>query len=266
MKTLCISIVCFLCFYNVLLAQTHEVLIETNMGNITVLLYDETPEHAQNFMQLVNAAHFDGTLFYRVINNFIIQGGSSDSRNAPKGKHIGYGVSTCIINSEFNAQYYHKRGALCAPRQPDDVNLFKKSDVSQFYIVWGRIYSNEELDILENNHNKPIEIELKKKYYLPRKKELSELKATDPNAFNNLLREIKNKIEVEYNSSDLKKFTAQQREIYTTIGGVPALDGEYTVFGEVVDGLAVVQNISHIKTDKNNRPYTDVKMKLRVLK
>ncbi|MFC0876016.1 peptidylprolyl isomerase [Saccharicrinis sp. FJH2] len=264
-KLILIHLIFILSFYAAS-SQTHEVLISTNMGNIKVMLYNGTPEHAKNFMQLVNSGHFDGTLFYRVIKNFIIQGGSLDSRNAPPGKHIGYGVSTRIINSEFNPEYFHKRGALCAPRQPDDINVFKKSDVSQFYIISGRKYTNEELDILENSHNKPIEIELKNKYYVPRKEELARLKTTDPKAFNELLREIKNKIQVEYLSSDLKRFTNEQREVYTTIGGVPALDGEYTVFGEVIEGMDVVDKIANLKTDKNDRPLQDVKMDVRVLK
>ncbi|MFB6317556.1 peptidylprolyl isomerase [Saccharicrinis sp. FJH54] len=256
----------FLFLFSAAQSQSHEVLISTNLGDIKVKLYDGTPEHAKNFMQLVNSGHFDGTLFYRVIKNFIIQGGSLDSRNAPPGKHIGYGVSTRIINSELNPDYFHKRGALCAPRQPDDINVFKKSDVSQFYIISGRKYTDEELDIIENNHNKPIEIELKKKYYLPEKEKLAELKQTDPEAFNELLREIKNKIRVEYLASDLKHFTDEQRKVYTTMGGVPALDGEYTVFGEVTEGMDVVDKIANLKTDKNDRPYQDVKMDVRVLK
>lgn len=247
-------------------SQSHEVLIETNYGDITLMLYDETPNHASNFMQLVNSGHFDGTLFYRVIQNFIIQGGSVDSRNAPPGKHIGYGISTRIIDSEFHEDYYHKKGALCAPRQPDDINMFKKSDVSQFYIVAGRKYTHRELDILENNHNKPIEIELKRKYYLPEKERLAELKTSDPAAFNDLLRSIKNKIEAEYLASNLMHFSDEQRNIYTTIGGVPALDNEYTVFGEVIKGFAVLETIAALKTDKNDRPFKDAKMTLRVLK
>lgn len=248
------------------LGQQHEVLLSTNLGDIRIILYDKTPEHSRNFMQLVNSGHFDGTLFYRVINQFVIQGGSSDSRNAPPGKSIGYGISTRIINSEFVPEYYHKQGALCAPRQPEDINHFKKSDVSQFYIVVGRPYTNDELDILENNHNIPIKARLKEKYYTPEKERLAELKQTDARAFNALLRDIKNNIEVEYLASNLKKFTPEQRDVYTTRGGVPGLDGEYTVFGEVVEGMDVVLKIASLETDKNNRPYTNVKMELKVLK
>ncbi len=244
--------------------QSRQVLIKTNLGNITVMLYDDTPNHRDNFTRLVNSGHFDGTLFYRVIKSFVIQGGSSDSRNAYEGKHIGYGEAK-NINAETNAQRIHKKGALCAPRQPDEINLFKKSDVSQFYIAIGKVYSNEELDILENNHNVPIKVALKQKIYVPQKKKLAELKKTDPKAFNELLREIKDQIEFEYVNSDLLKFSKEQREAYTSLGGLPDLDGNYTVFGEVISGMDVVDKINALKTDKNDRPYTDVKMVLEVI-
>jgi cyclophilin family peptidyl-prolyl cis-trans isomerase len=138
------------------MAQGATVTIKTNLGDIRVRLYDETPEHQKAFLKLVKSKHFDGTLFYRVIKNFVIQGGSTDSRNAPPGKHIGYGSGAHNISSEFHDKYFHKRGAICAPRQPENVNHFRMSDISQFYIVHGRVYTNEELDILEKRVNNPI--------------------------------------------------------------------------------------------------------------
>jgi cyclophilin family peptidyl-prolyl cis-trans isomerase len=243
-----------------LLAQeyTHYVLIKTTMGNIKVKLYNDTPNHRNEFLKLVNSGHFDGTLFYRIINNFVIQGGSSDSRNAPPGKHIGYGTSAKVIDSEFCDNHFHKKGVLCAPRQPENINEFKMSDISQFYIVEGRVWKNEELDIIEKNNNIPIKNELKKKYYLPRKEELAKLKKGDPQGFNKLLREIKQKINFEYLMSDYIEFSDEQRKAYTTVGGLPDLDGEYTVFGEVVKGMDVIDKIAALKTDKNDRPYKDV--------
>ncbi|MGQ1889605.1 peptidylprolyl isomerase [Thermophagus sp. OGC60D27] len=241
---------------------THYVLIKTNMGNMKVKLYNDTPNHRNEFLKLVNNDHFDGTLFYRVIKNFVIQGGSSDSRNAPRGKHIGYGTSAANIDAEYRDNHFHKKGALCAPRQPENINQFKMSDISQFYIVQGRVWTNEELNIIEKNHNIPIKNELKRKYYLPRKEELAKLKQEDPKAFNKLLRQIKEKINFEYSLSDYLKFTDQQRKAYTTVGGLPDLDGEYTVFGEVVEGLDVIDKIANLKTDKNDRPYTDVVIKI----
>ena len=237
---------------------THYVLINTNMGNMKVKLYNDTPVHRNEFLKLVNSDHFDGTLFYRVIKNFVIQGGSADSRNAPSGKHIGYGNTVVNIDSEFRDEHFHKKGVLSAPRQPENINHFKMSDISQFFIVHGRVWTDEQLDIIEKNNNIPIKNKLKKEYYVPRKEELARLKEEDPRAFNELLREIKQKINFEYSLSDYIKFSEAQREAYTTIGGLPDLDGEYTVFGEVVDGFDVIDKIAALKTDKNDRPYTDV--------
>ncbi len=242
----------------------YHVLIATNMGNVKVKLYNETPEHRDNFLKLIGEKHFDGTLFYRVVENFVIQGGSQDSRGAAPGKAIGYG-DALNIDSEFNEACYHKRGALCAPRQPQDLNHFKMSDISQFYIVKGRVYSETELDNIEKATNNPIMIDLKKKFYVPRKAELDSLKDVNPKGFNNLLKEIKDDIQFHYNLSDKKEFTQAQRKTYTTVGGTPELDGEYTVFGEVVEGFEVVNKIANLETDKNQRPLTDVKMKLIVV-
>lgn len=236
----------------------YYVCIKTNQGNMRIKLYNETPEHRKNFLKLVNDKHFNGTLFYRVIKNFVIQGGSSDSRNAPAGKHIGYGSSSQTISSEFSKERFHKKGAICAPRQPENINHFRMSDISQFYIVHGRVYTSEELDLLEKRVNNPILAELRRKHYLPFKDELDQLKQTDPREFNRRLGEIRAKIDFEFTLSDRLIFTPEQREAYTTIGGCPDLDGEYTVFGEVVEGLDVINTIAAMGTDKNDRPLKDV--------
>ena len=246
-------------------AQSRHVIISTNMGDIKIMLYDDTPKHRDSFLKLAKEGHYDGTLFYRVVKNFVIQGGSSDSKNAPAGKHIGYGSAKLNIDSEFRENRFHKKGALCAPRQPEDVNHFKMSDVSQFYIVHGKVYTDEELQLLQKAVNNPIKLRLKKKFYVPHKEELQKLKVDNPKEFNRRLREIKDKIAVEYALSHKLEFTAQQRKIYTTKGGLPELDGDYTVFGEVVSGFDVVEKIASLKTDKNSRPYTDVKLVVRVL-
>ncbi len=246
-------------------SQSKYAVISTNFGDIKIMLYDDTPKHRDSFIKLVNSAHYDGTLFYRVIKNFVIQGGSSDSRNAPPGKQIGYGSSKLVIDSEFTENRFHKKGAICAPRQPEDINHFKMSDISQFYIVQGRVYTNEELDLVEKSVNNPIKIKLKKKYYLPYKEELQKLKSENPQEFNKRLREIKEKIAFEYALSNKLEFSEEQRKVYTTIGGLPELDDDYTVFGEVVSGFDVVNKIASLKVDKNDRPYTDVKIEIRIL-
>lgn len=246
-------------------AQTHEVLIETNLGNITVMLYDDTPNHRDMFMRLVNSGHYDGTLFYRVIKDFVVQGGSSSSKKAVKGSHIGYGKSV-NINSEFRDNRFHKKGALCAPRQPQEINHFKKSDIGQFYFAVGRIVPPQELEMVEKKVNVPIKRKLKAKYYTPRKAELDSLKKNDPREFNAQLREIKSQIAVQYALEETLEFPDELKEAYTTLGGIPTLDGEYTVFGEIINGMDVLDRIVNLKTDKNDRPYTDVRMQLRVLK
>jgi peptidyl-prolyl cis-trans isomerase B (cyclophilin B) len=242
-----------------------QVLISTNMGNITVLLYNDTPNHRDQFLKLVDAKHFDGTLFYRVVKDFVVQGGSSDSRNAPAGKHIGYGRSAVTIDSEFLPHRYHKKGVICAPRQPDDINHFKMSDISQFYIVHGKRYSIDELELMQKARNNPIMVELKKKHYLSRREELQQLKETDPAAFNKLLREIKEKIDVEYSLSNKLEFTEQQIFDYTSLGGCPELDNEYTVFGEVIKGLDVIDRIAALPVDRNNRPLKDIRMTVSIV-
>lgn len=250
----------------VLSAQSTKVLIKTNMGNMKAILWDDTPKHRDEFIRLVKSKHFDGTLFYRCVKNFVIQGGSSDSRNAQPGQHIGYGEEAINIDSEFKKNRFHQLGALCAPRQPDKINILKVSDISQFYIVRGRVIPDTILDKMELVVNVPIKRKLKEMYYTPRKAELEQLKASgDKKAYNTLLREIKDKIAVEYSISDYKKFTDEQRAAYTTQGGAPELDGEYTVFGQVVEGLDVLKKINNLKVDKNDRPLTDVKIKVEII-
>lgn len=124
-------------------------LIETNLGNMKIKLYNDTPIHRDNFIRLAKAGHYDGTLFYRVIKNFMIQGGSSDSRNAIAGQFIGFG-KPMTIEAEIKPEHYHKKGALAAPRQPDRENFFKESDISQFYIVQGKNIPNRNWKLLKN--------------------------------------------------------------------------------------------------------------------
>lgn len=273
MRKLTILLILFLfqfSAYNVFAQGTNSIiLIETNLGNMKVMLYKETPKHRQNFLQLAENKHFDGTLFYRVIKGFVAQGGSQDSRNAPAGKAIGYGDANRTIQSEFNKMFFHKKGALASPRQPDKVNIFKESDVSQFYIADGRVFTNEELDAMEKEVNVPLRKRIVKRYLTPKKRQIldSLKKAQKVSEFREIAKQIKESIDFDYNASAEKlEFTPEQRKAYTTIGGVPHLDNNYTVFGEVISGLDVLDKIVKLKTDSNDRPYTDVKMKVKILK
>lgn len=250
-------------------AQTHLVEIDTNMGNMKFELYDDTPKHRNEFIKLANQGYYDGTLFYRVIQNFLIQGGSKSSRNAPPGKRIGYGDPDYTVDDEIRPNHFHQKGALCAPRQPDKVNPFKQSDISQFYIVKGQVFTEGALDTLEMAVNRPISNKIVHEVFTDdireELKKLKEEKKVDE--FRALASKVKQDIATRFalNTHTLK-FSKEQRKAYTTVGGYPELDGKYTVFGQCIYGFDVIDKIAALKTDKNNRPLKDVKITVKVLK
>lgn len=193
------------------------LVLETSAGNITIRLFNETPEYRDNFIRLAKEKYFDGLLFHRVIAEFGIQSGAPDSRNAGKGDVIGYKGPGYTLPAHFIPSLYHKRGMIGSPRKPDNKNERLRSDGSQFYIVTGRKYNDIEMNELEKQN----------KY----------------------------------------KFSAEQREYYKTIGGAPHLDGSYTVFGEVVEGMEIADEIVKAETDDEWRPVKDVRLKkVRILK
>ena len=250
-------------------SQTHQFLISTNMGQMKFMLYDDTPLHRDAFLELVEAGHFNGTLFYRIISSFIIQGGSKDSRNAPPGKFIGYGDPMKTVNDEILKHHICKKGALCAPRQPDNINIFKQSDISQFFIVQGRKYTMGQLDTMEMAINRPIKKKIIDEAYPSEKRELfKQLKGEGKmDEARKLVDEIKDEIEVSYQLAKGKLvFTDEQRQKYTSVGGSPEIENEYTVFGEIVEGMEVIDRIAVLKTDENDRPITDVVIKIKKIK
>lgn len=249
-------------------AQDHIVLISTNMGDMKFRLYNDTPLHRDAFIQLAQEGYYNETLFYRIIQNFLIQGGSRSSRNAPPGKRIGYGDPDKTVNDEIIPGHYHQKGALCAPRQPDEVNPFKQSDISQFYIVTGKIHTQGMLDTLEIAVNRPIRNQVYAEVMTPSvKNELKKLKEEKKvEEFRALADQIKKQIDAEYHMQQGRlEFTEEQRKAYTTRGGYPELDGKYTIFGECISGFDVIDKIAALKTDANNRPLTDVKIKVTIL-
>ncbi|RLD61514.1 MAG: peptidylprolyl isomerase [Bacteroidetes bacterium] len=249
-----------------------EILIETNFGNIKLKLYNETPKHRDNFLRLVSENYFDSLLFHRVINNFMIQGGDPDSKNAPKGKLLGDGGPDYTIAAEFNKNLFHKKGVLAAAREGDKVNPEKRSSASQFYIVQGQVFTNEQLDKMENAINQRRKQEfiinyLNKKENKALKNKLDSLqKNKKTNEIESIILKIEKDTQEEFNKNYKLTYTTEQRKIYKSIGGTPHLDGSYTVFGEVVEGLDVVDKIATVKTDKNNRPLKDVVMKIKIIK
>lgn len=221
-KILCIffSFILLLIFSPGIQSQTaaHTVLIETNKGKMKCILYEQTPMHTDNFINLVNEEKYNGILFHRVIKDFMIQSGDLNSKNSPKGTALGTGGPGYRIPAEFHPDLYHKKGAMAAARQGDNTNPNRESNGSQFYIVQGKVFSDEQLNQMER-------------------------------------------------SGAHIKFTAEQRMFYKTLGGSPHLDYDYTVFGEVIEGLQVIDAIASESTDERDRPLEDVKIiKITVLK
>jgi len=198
-------------FFSVqLMAQTSEtetkVLIKTDYGNITVKLYNDTPMHRDNFIELVEKGWYNGSPFHRVMENFMIQGGGNSNGQPDPGY---------TIPAEFRPNHIHTKGALAAARKPDQVNPNKESSGSQFYIVQGEPFNNQQLN--------------------------------------------------SFSARTGFVYTEEQKQLYNTIGGTPHLDGGYTVFGEVVDGLEVVDKIAAVNTGKGNRPIEEITMTLEIV-
>lgn len=246
---------------------TPQVRISTNYGDIVVRLYDETPEHRDNFLKLAREGYFDGTLFHRVIKDFMIQGGDPDSKGAPAGKQLGSGGPGYTVPAEFvYPQYFHKRGVLSAARQADQVNPERRSSGSQFYIVWGKTYTESALNQLaaqlDGQRGQQIFNGLAAQHR-------DSIQAMYQRGDQKGLMELQNRLAAETDKI-LKEtqgfaFTPEQIEAYTTVGGTPFLDNQYTVFGEVVSGLDVVEKIQNVATGSADRPKEDVVMTVTVL-
>lgn len=193
----------------------HEILLETDSGNVRIALYNETPLHRDNILKLVKSHAYDGVLFHRVIRDFMVQTGDLGSIGAPQGKLLGDTLERYSVPAEIHfPQLFHKRGAVAAAREGDNVNPERRSSASQFYIVWGQKWDDASLDKVQ--------------------KRIDEM------------------------TNGTVKLTPEVREAYKTIGGTPHLDGSYTVFGEVVEGLEVIGRIEKAATDDHDRPLKDI--------
>ena len=193
-----------------------KIVIETSLGNIKILLYDETPLHRDNFIKLTKSGYFDNQIFHRVIKDFMIQGGDPNSKDASKGELVGQGGPGYSIPAEIIPGFYHKKGALAAARKGDQVNPTKESSGSQFYIVQGQVFNKSQLEEFVKQQRHPA-------------------------------------------------FTPQQINDYSTIGGTPHLDGSYTVFGEVIEGIEVIDKIANLPTDAYERPVQEVKYTIKTI-
>ena len=243
-----------------------KVSITTNHGVFIVKLYNETPKHRENFLKLVDTAYYDSLLFHRVINDFMIQGGDPQSKNAKKNTTLGNGGPGYTLEAEILPNKLHKRGALAAARQSNDVNPEKRSSGSQFYIVEGNVWSDSQLDLLIKRRNSYVISEyISRLLKKPGNKTLAShvdslQRNRHQNEFNELYLQLTEQVmpQIKADSVDMFDLSEEQRNVYKTVGGSPHLDGEYTVFGEVVLGMSVVESISDVDTDIRNRPLENV--------
>ena len=233
-----------------------RVVIVTDYGNIELQLYEKTPEHAANFVKLAKEGFYDGLLFHRVIKDYLIQGGDPDSKNAAPGALLGRGGPAYTVAAEINPEYIHKRGALAAYRMEGQSDPTKASSGSQFYIVHGRKYSDYELNQIEMQIAEGNAVDMYYQY-------VREAEAANRSA--GVTASIDTVVLRERASAWLLdnpyKMRAEDREIYKTLGGFPHYDGEYTVFGEVIKGIEVIDKIVELETDDADRPKTDVRIK-----
>lgn len=236
--------------------------IKTSEGDIIIRLYDETPKHRDNFLKLAKEGYYNGTLFHRVIKDFMIQGGDPNSKNAPKGKVLGTGGPDYTIPAEFvYPQLFHKRGALSAARTGDEVNPERTSSGSQFYIVWGKIYKSAALKQLERQMGIQQEQDVFNQLAKQHHDEIMNLRRNcDHVGLQTLQDKLIEETKEKCKSQGKPTFTLEQNEAYTTLGGTPFLDNQYTVFGEVEEGLDIVERIQNSQTDRNDRPSEDVRI------
>ena len=202
-----------------LLAQTKntEVLFETTEGNIRIALYDETPQTRDNFLKITKMGVYDSLLIHRVIKDFMIQSGDTNSKHAKPGQLLGTGDFDYTTEAEFRLpQIFHRRGVIAMARESDQVNPERRSSACQFYIVWGKVFNDLQIAKIQEKLDSATQGQV--------------------------------------------KLAPEMIEVYKTIGGTPHLDGQYTVFGEVVEGMDVVEKIQGVKTDKNDRPLEDIRI------
>jgi Peptidyl-prolyl cis-trans isomerase (rotamase) - cyclophilin family len=244
--------------------KNYMVKIETTMGDIVVKLYDKTPKHRDNFVKLAKEGTYEGTLFHRVIKDFMIQAGDPESKTATQDQSLGSGDVGYTIPAEFvYPEYFHKKGVLSAARMGDQVNPKKESSGCQFYIVTGKVATEDELKKMESQRNSP-QLKQHKVFQELVGKNRSKIekmqKANDTDGLMKLQEEFEQEAQKQAEKIPDFKFTPEQIKEYTTVGGTPHLDNEYTVFGEVVEGMDVVDKIQRVETKAQDRPVEDVRI------
>ncbi|HEX2898114.1 MAG TPA: peptidylprolyl isomerase [Bacteroidia bacterium] len=247
-----------------------DVKISTDYGNIYVKLYDETPKHKENFLKLAKAGFYNNTTFHRVIKEFMIQGG--DPNTIDNSGPAGQGGPGYTLPREIVPQFYHKKGALAAARMPDQANPNWESSGSQFYIVVGKKWTDEEMNNMEQSLAMTIDSHVSAQWQADPKNgwvrtiDLQALQASNPDSFALVDARIKEEYGAFRKTWPTFQLTPQQREVYKTTGGTPFLDGTYTVFGEIVGGMEVVDEIGKAETQAGDVPSKEIRMTVEALK
>ncbi len=238
-----------------------NVKLETSLGEIIIKLYNDTPKHRDNFIKLTEEGYYDGVLFHRVIKDFMIQTGDGDSRTATPTQQLGTGGPGYTIDAEIlYPKYFHKKGALAAARQGDQVNPERKSSGSQFYIVTGKTFPENQIKALQNQINSSQRQDLFRKLVNKNRELIMELQANgDSEGIQSLQEQLIAETDAQLAISS-PSMTPEQVDAYMNLGGTPHLDNQYTVFGEVVSGLEIVDSIQGVKTGRSDRPKEDIKI------
>lgn len=245
--------------------KDYVVTIKTKHGDMVAILYDETPKHKENFIKLAKEHYYDSTLFHRVIQGFMIQGGDPDSKKAQPGQPLGMGGPSYTVEAEINPKFIHEKGALSAARLGDAQNPTRASSGSQFYIVQGKTFTREQLTIddqmlnnalmkyFENDQNRPVYDSL-----------IAYYNGGDMEGYQNYVYQIRPRVEAATGINVSRDYPEEKVQVYSTVGGAPHLDGGYTVFGKVIKGLEVIDKIAAEPVAPGDRPLQDIRMTVTV--
>lgn len=245
--------------------KDHVVTIKTKFGDMVAILYDETPKHKANFIKLAKEHYYDSLLFHRIIEGFMIQGGDPESKKASAGQRLGNGGPGYTIEAEFNPKLFHEKGALAAARLGDQANPTKASSGSQFYIVHGRTFSEMEMKIDQQKFSTALQQFFQKPENKPYYDSIAKLyQAGDQKAYEEYVFSLKPVVESQQGISTEKQIAPEVVKAYSTVGGTPMLDGQYTVFGKVIKGLDVIDKIAAQSKDGSDRPTEDIRMQISV--
>lgn len=244
--------------------KDYLITIKTDYGDIKLVLFDQTPKHKENFIKLAKSGFYDSLLFHRVIDDFMIQGGDPNTKRPSDPQLFGKGGPGYTVPPEFHPDLIHEKGVIAAARQNDNINPRKESNGSQFYIVEGQVYTEPSLRATRINMNELYRhfgnLVQRSAYQDLNKKVLQLQEENRLDELQDLIIGYKDVIENDYDVELDLPLSRHQIDVYTSVGGVPHLDGAYTVFGKVVDGFEVVDRISGIPTDPMDRPLQDVRM------